>query len=72
MLDLIAGSDVAVSAAGFTPYELACAGVPAVVVSVADNQVPVARALDRAGVAIGSGRRRTAGWQPPLLAWPTR
>jgi spore coat polysaccharide biosynthesis predicted glycosyltransferase SpsG/RimJ/RimL family protein N-acetyltransferase len=53
MLDLIAEADVAVSAAGSTPYELACAGVPAVLVAVADNQLPVVREFGRAGIAIG-------------------
>lgn len=53
MLELIAAADVAVSAAGSTPYELACAGVPSVIVAVAANQVPIARAFDRAGLAIG-------------------
>lgn len=53
MLELIAVADVAVSAAGSTPYELACAGVPAVIVAVADNQRPIACAFDRAGLAVG-------------------
>jgi spore coat polysaccharide biosynthesis predicted glycosyltransferase SpsG/RimJ/RimL family protein N-acetyltransferase len=55
MLELIAAADVAVSAAGSTPYELACAGVPSVLVAVADNQLPIAREFDRAGVALGLG-----------------
>jgi spore coat polysaccharide biosynthesis predicted glycosyltransferase SpsG/RimJ/RimL family protein N-acetyltransferase len=53
MLALVRGADLAVSAAGLTPYELACAGVPAVIVAVADNQLPVARAFDEARLAIG-------------------
>jgi spore coat polysaccharide biosynthesis predicted glycosyltransferase SpsG/RimJ/RimL family protein N-acetyltransferase len=52
MLELIAAADVAVSAAGSTPYELACAGVPAVIVAVADNQRPIAREFERGGLAL--------------------
>jgi spore coat polysaccharide biosynthesis predicted glycosyltransferase SpsG len=43
----MAGCAAAVSAAGTTAWELACLGVPAVLVTRAANQVPIARALDR-------------------------
>jgi RimJ/RimL family protein N-acetyltransferase len=45
-------ADVAVTAAGFTPYELACAGVPTAIVVAADNQLAVARAFTAAGLAL--------------------
>lgn len=48
--------DVAVVAAGSTCLELACLGVPAVVVSVADNQDPVAAAVGRRGLMRSVGR----------------
>lgn len=48
----IAWADVAVSAAGSTPYDLACAGVPAALRPVADNQEPVARGFLAAGLAV--------------------
>ncbi len=38
LLDVVGAVDVAVSAAGLTAYELACAGVPAVLVGAAANQ----------------------------------
>jgi UDP-2,4-diacetamido-2,4,6-trideoxy-beta-L-altropyranose hydrolase len=44
--------DLAVSAAGFTAYELACAGVPAVVFALAENQRRVVEGCARAGVAL--------------------
>lgn len=57
LLDRIRWADVAVSGAGTTPYELACAGVPAIVVVLADNQAPVAAAFERAGLAIALDAR---------------
>lgn len=44
-------ADLAISAGGSTSWELACAGVPAVVVPFAANQIPIARALAGHGVA---------------------
>ena len=51
----LAAADVAVSAAGVTAYELACAGVPSALVPVAPNQERVATAFADAGLAL-SGR----------------
>lgn len=45
-------ADVAVSAAGLTAYELACAGVPAALVSIAPNQERVARTFADARLAL--------------------
>jgi spore coat polysaccharide biosynthesis predicted glycosyltransferase SpsG len=44
MAALMAEADVALSAAGTTTLELACMGVPSVIVVVAGNQVLAARA----------------------------
>lgn len=44
--------DLAVTAAGLTAYELACAGVPAVLVAIAENQRRVARACAAAEIAL--------------------
>lgn len=52
---VLAGVDVAVSAAGSTCWELCAFGVPAAVVAVAANQAPIARALGAAGAAIDCG-----------------
>jgi UDP-2,4-diacetamido-2,4,6-trideoxy-beta-L-altropyranose hydrolase len=49
--DAVAWADVAVSGAGVTAYELACAGLPAALVQVADNQAPVVAGLSHAGTA---------------------
>ena len=48
----IARADVAVSGAGLTAYELACAGVPAVLVGLADNQRRVLAGSQQAGTAV--------------------
>lgn len=53
---LLAWSDLAVTAAGSTCWELAFLGVPALTIAVAPNQRPIAESLSRAGVA------RDLGW----------
>jgi UDP-2,4-diacetamido-2,4,6-trideoxy-beta-L-altropyranose hydrolase len=50
MAGMMAWADVAVSGGGSTCWELAYMGLPAWVVALAENQVPIAEALDRAGV----------------------
>jgi UDP-2,4-diacetamido-2,4,6-trideoxy-beta-L-altropyranose hydrolase len=52
---LMAWADVAISAGGSTCWELAFMGLPACVVVLADNQLPVARSLEAAGAAIDVG-----------------
>ncbi|MBP62388.1 MAG: UDP-2,4-diacetamido-2,4,6-trideoxy-beta-L-altropyranose hydrolase [Planctomycetaceae bacterium] len=47
MPQLMAWADVAVSAGGSTCWELACMGVPHLVLVLAENQLGIARALDR-------------------------
>jgi UDP-2,4-diacetamido-2,4,6-trideoxy-beta-L-altropyranose hydrolase len=53
---LLAWSDLAVTAAGSTCWELAFLGVPALTIAVAPNQGPIAESLSRAGIA------RNLGW----------
>ena len=50
--DRIRWADLALSGAGSTPYELACAGVPALLIVVAGNQLQVGEAFGRAGIAV--------------------
>lgn len=56
MKNIMINSDLAISACGQTLYELARIGTPAIGVSVADNQMNNARALEAAGVI------KYAGW----------
>jgi UDP-2,4-diacetamido-2,4,6-trideoxy-beta-L-altropyranose hydrolase len=52
LYDVVADVDLAVSAAGLTAYELACAGLPAVLLPIAENQRRVAHACEIAGTAL--------------------
>jgi UDP-2,4-diacetamido-2,4,6-trideoxy-beta-L-altropyranose hydrolase len=53
---LMAWADLAISAGGTTCWEIAFMGLPACIIVLADNQMPVARALDEKGAAINVGR----------------
>lgn len=55
MAGTMARADLALTAAGSTCWELAYLGLPALVVSLADNQRPLAREVDRRGTAIDLG-----------------
>jgi UDP-2,4-diacetamido-2,4,6-trideoxy-beta-L-altropyranose hydrolase len=52
MADLMAASDAAIGAAGISAWERCCLGIPTVLVVLADNQWPGARALSRSGAAL--------------------
>lgn len=56
MSTLMEHVDLAISAGGSTCYELARCGVPGIVVSIADNQVPVAQAMDDYGTMVSVDR----------------
>ena len=60
---VLAGVDVALGAAGSTSWELACLGVPMLLVEVADNQRAVIAPLAACGAAwaLGAARELTAG-----------
>ncbi len=59
---LLARADVAISAAGSSCWELACLGVPMLLIVTADNQRPSAAALAADDLAI------VLGWHAGLLA----
>ena len=56
----IAWADVALSSGGSTPYDLACAGVPAALVAIAANQEPIAAAFATAGLATAAANASAA------------
>ncbi|HTA64396.1 MAG TPA: UDP-2,4-diacetamido-2,4,6-trideoxy-beta-L-altropyranose hydrolase, partial [Xanthomonadaceae bacterium] len=55
MAKLMADSDLAIGAAGGTSWERCAMGLPAIVIVLADNQVPNAAALARGGAALAIG-----------------
>ena len=55
MAEVMAGADLATSAAGCTCYELAWLQVPMVLLALADNQRLTAQALANAGAAVDAG-----------------
>jgi UDP-2,4-diacetamido-2,4,6-trideoxy-beta-L-altropyranose hydrolase len=55
LADLIAAADLGVGAGGVTTWERACLGLPSVVATTAENQVPTARALAAAGCIVLAG-----------------
>jgi UDP-2,4-diacetamido-2,4,6-trideoxy-beta-L-altropyranose hydrolase len=52
---IMAAADLAVAASGMTPYELACLGIPAVLLPATEIQLPDAEAFALAGTAISLG-----------------
>ncbi|WP_020470182.1 UDP-2,4-diacetamido-2,4,6-trideoxy-beta-L-altropyranose hydrolase [Zavarzinella formosa] len=55
MPDIMRQADLAVTAGGTTTWELAAYGVPMIVVTVADNQENLAKAIHEAGLAVNLG-----------------
>lgn len=55
MPELMAWSDLVVSAAGSTAWELCCMGSPMVLLTVADNQRGIGEGLARIGAAVHAG-----------------
>lgn len=78
MPDLMQWADVAIAAGGTTSWELAFAGLPSLIITLADNQAGISDALDRAGLGISLGKwgseakRRLATELPQLMADPRR
>ncbi len=54
--ELMAESDIAISAAGTTCWELCLLGLPSMLIDIADNQTAVAQELHQRGCAIHIGR----------------
>ena len=53
--DLMSSCDIAVSASGSTLYELCACGTPAIVYTLADNQMPAADLFDNKGIMLNCG-----------------
>ena len=66
MGSMFAWADIAVTAGGGTVWELACRGVPSLVVATAGNQEPGLDALSSAGFVVSLGT--LASWDPDRAA----
>jgi len=55
MAELMASADLAIGAGGSASWERCCLGLPALLVSLADNQIDIAKALDLSGCCIYLG-----------------
>ncbi|MGA9314590.1 MAG: hypothetical protein WBV77_08180 [Solirubrobacteraceae bacterium] len=51
LIDVLPDIDLAITMAGLTAYELACAGIPQVAIAIATNQRRVVNGLNRSGLA---------------------
>ena len=57
--DLMKNCDIAVSASGSTLYELCACGVPTIIYTLADNQIPSAKLFDKMGIMLNCGDCRS-------------
>lgn len=57
MLDIYLESDIAISAGGSSCYELAYFGIPNIIITIADNQINIAKELDKKNVSIYLGKK---------------
>lgn len=55
MAELMGEADLAIGAAGGSAWERCCLGLPTLLVVMAENQLPGAEALERAGASISLG-----------------
>ncbi len=56
MAKLMAQADLSIGAGGSASWERCSLGLPSLIISVAENQVPIARAVDEAGLAVYLGK----------------
>jgi UDP-2,4-diacetamido-2,4,6-trideoxy-beta-L-altropyranose hydrolase len=70
MARLLAWADIAVSASGSVCWEMCAVGLPALVLPLNDNQLPIARGLVAAGAATNLGLTRN--FEPASLIEPLR
>jgi UDP-2,4-diacetamido-2,4,6-trideoxy-beta-L-altropyranose hydrolase len=59
MGQLMSDSDLCIGAAGSTTWERCCMGLPTLLLVLADNQLPGAQALEKAGAALAVGNDQT-------------
>ena len=66
MAELMAGSDLAIGAAGSTSWERCCLGLPTLALVLADNQIEAAQHLEKASAIELLGNTEANHWQTCL------
>ena len=61
LASLMAKADIAIGAGGATSWERCCLGLPSLIVTLAENQVPIAKELDSRGLAKWLGDQNVVG-----------
>ena len=67
MAALMACADLSIGGGGSTAWERCCLGLPTLMLTIADNQLSIAKALDNAKAAVYVGDVRDDGWKPLLV-----
>lgn len=69
MAELMSKCDLAIGAAGTTAWERCCLGLPSIIITIADNQIAVAEAIEygRAGWYVGNANPVTRARIGPLV-----
>jgi UDP-2,4-diacetamido-2,4,6-trideoxy-beta-L-altropyranose hydrolase len=70
MAQLMASADVSIGAAGSATWERCCLGLPALIISLADNQIDIARGVDLCGAGVYLGTQDVVAL--PILRDATR
>ena len=66
MASLFSKADLAIGAGGVSLWERCCTGLPTVLLTIADNQVPAALSLKSTGAIVYSGDIRDENWEYQL------
>jgi UDP-2,4-diacetamido-2,4,6-trideoxy-beta-L-altropyranose hydrolase len=61
LAELMAKADLSIGAGGVTTWERMCLGLPSIVVSIAENQVPACQSMAEAGLIVYAGHHRVVG-----------
>lgn len=66
MAQIMSAADLSIGGGGTTAWERCVLGLPSLLLSIADNQLPICASLDDAGAAHFFGDARTSDWQSRL------
>lgn len=66
MAEIMSAADLSIGGGGTTAWERCCLGLPSLLLSIADNQIPICESLDDAGAAFYLGDARSTEWRHRL------